>query len=591
MLLYVIKKEKGNPIKIYKIIKAKHKIRKFRLFDKKYYLKKYPNVKSIINPLDHYIYHGYKEYKNPSELFDNNYYLNKYSDVKKSGHNPLIHYVLYGKKEGRFPNKKSENNSIESLYSRLEKQKKKIKKLEEKIKKQSKIYKIKSINKEKISWQIEKFGDLGIIKKKRNPKLIVSLTSYPDRIYDIHYCLYSLLNQSLKPDEVILWLSREEFKNLEEDIPKKTLQLRKNGLKIKWCDNLKSYKKLIFALKEYPNDIIVTADDDVYYPKNWLEKIYNEYDEKTIVCHRAHFVNFDDSKFKKYKDWDRNIENKNASFLNFATGVGGVLYPPKSLHPDVLNEDLFIKLAPNADDIWFWVMGVLNGIKTKVVPDGYRILNYINPKRELNVENEETLYSKNKNGGNDNQMENIVNYYPQIKNILKNEYSPKVSIIIPVHNTSKYLKKCMDSVINQKLKDIEIICINDESRDNSLEILEDYARKDKRIKIINQVNQGVSIARNTGLKIAKGEYVGFVDSDDWIDLNFFYELYNKAKSQGADLARTFYKYEYPYKRDEEKLNKIIKKRNKEREQLNVNDHSVVIWNAIYKRKYIEKNKI
>ena len=167
----------------------------------------------------------------------------------------------------------------------------------------------------------------------------------------------------------------------------------------------------------------------------------------------------------------------------------------------------------------------------------------------------------------------------------------KVSVIIPVYNTENYLEKCLDSVINQKLKDIEIICINDESRDNSLEILEDYARKDKRIKIINQVNQGVSIARNTGLKIAKGEYVGFVDSDDWIDLNFFYELYNKAKSQGADLARTFYKYEYPYKRDEEKLNKIIKKRNKEREQLNVNDHSVVIWNAIYKRKYIEKNKI
>lgn len=97
----------------------------------------------------------------------------------------------------------------------------------------------------------------------------------------------------------------------------------------------------------------------------------------------------------------------------------------------------------------------------------------------------------------------------------------KISIIVPVYNTEKFLEKCLNSLINQTLKDIEIICINDGSTDKSLQILEKFANKDKRIQIINQTNSGLSVARNIGIKKAKGEYIGFVDSDDWVDLNFF----------------------------------------------------------------------
>ena len=113
---------------------------------------------------------------------------------------------------------------------------------------------------------------------------------------------------------------------------------------------------------------------------------------------------------------------------------------------------------------------------------------------------------------------------------------PKVSIIIPVYNTEQYLRECLDSVINQTLKDIEIICVNDGSSDNSLAILEEYAAKDKRIKIISQENQGQSVARNIGIEEAKGEYVGFVDSDDWVDLDFFEKLYTTVKKTNADIA-------------------------------------------------------
>ncbi len=105
----------------------------------------------------------------------------------------------------------------------------------------------------------------------------------------------------------------------------------------------------------------------------------------------------------------------------------------------------------------------------------------------------------------------------------------KVSVIIPVYNTEKYLEKCLDSVCNQTLSDIEIICINDASTDNSLDVLKQYAGKDSRIKIINFAeNKGAAAARNAGIEIATGEYIGFVDSDDYIDIDFYEKLYTQT---------------------------------------------------------------
>ena len=110
----------------------------------------------------------------------------------------------------------------------------------------------------------------------------------------------------------------------------------------------------------------------------------------------------------------------------------------------------------------------------------------------------------------------------------------KVSVIVPVYNCEKYLKKCLDSLVNQTLKDIEIICVNDGSTDNSGRILEEYT--DSRIKIITKENGGISSARNAGIAVAKGEYLGFVDSDDWVDLDFYEKLYNTAVKYNADIA-------------------------------------------------------
>lgn len=98
---------------------------------------------------------------------------------------------------------------------------------------------------------------------------------------------------------------------------------------------------------------------------------------------------------------------------------------------------------------------------------------------------------------------------------------PKISIIVPIYNSEEYLKECLNSLVNQTFKDIEIICVNDGSTDNSLEIVKHFAEKDSRIKVINQENKGQSAARNAGLKIASGEWITFIDSDDYIDLNTY----------------------------------------------------------------------
>ena len=112
----------------------------------------------------------------------------------------------------------------------------------------------------------------------------------------------------------------------------------------------------------------------------------------------------------------------------------------------------------------------------------------------------------------------------------------EISVIIPVYNMEKYLEDCLDSICNQSFRDIEIICVNDGSTDKSLDLLNDYSKRDSRIKIINQSNQGLAASRNVGLTHANGNYIYFIDSDDYIELNTLEKLYNNAISNNSDVV-------------------------------------------------------
>jgi glycosyltransferase involved in cell wall biosynthesis len=114
--------------------------------------------------------------------------------------------------------------------------------------------------------------------------------------------------------------------------------------------------------------------------------------------------------------------------------------------------------------------------------------------------------------------------------------NPEISVIIPIYNTEKFLKQCLDSVINQTFENIEIICINDGSTDNSPKILNKYAKKDKRIRIINEENQGPGESRNNGINIAKGKYICFVDSDDWVNKDYCKKLRLAAEKFNSDMV-------------------------------------------------------
>lgn len=114
--------------------------------------------------------------------------------------------------------------------------------------------------------------------------------------------------------------------------------------------------------------------------------------------------------------------------------------------------------------------------------------------------------------------------------------SPKISIIVPIYNVEKYLPKCIESILNQSFEDFELILINDGSKDNCSKICKEYAKKDSRIIIINKENTGVSDSRNKGIEIAKGEYIGFVDSDDYINPYMYEELINSCINNNSDIS-------------------------------------------------------
>ena len=168
----------------------------------------------------------------------------------------------------------------------------------------------------------------------------------------------------------------------------------------------------------------------------------------------------------------------------------------------------------------------------------------------------------------------------------KIKYTPKVSVIVPCYNVSLYIERCLDSLINQTLADIEIICVDDRSTDNTLQIIQMYAKKDKRIKIIkHEVNKGVAVARNSALDVAKGEYIGFVDPDDYVDTNFYEKLYNAVVSTNSIVAKAnvicF----------SNAVNDFVNYHSNELIKRDILYFSSSFWSAIYNRKFLEKHSI
>lgn len=172
--------------------------------------------------------------------------------------------------------------------------------------------------------------------------------------------------------------------------------------------------------------------------------------------------------------------------------------------------------------------------------------------------------------------------------------TPKVSVIVPVYKAEKYVGQCLDSLIDQTIpkEDLEIICVNDGSPDNSLEILNKYAKNDNRIKVIDQENSGVSAARNTGIKNATGKYIAFVDSDDYVDENTYKDAARIAEEKGADILCFGWRNFTDDGEETSRKNCTLKDKTfTDWKKAKSKRASIVVWNKLYKRDLIVNNNI
>lgn len=182
---------------------------------------------------------------------------------------------------------------------------------------------------------------------------------------------------------------------------------------------------------------------------------------------------------------------------------------------------------------------------------------------------------------------------------------PKVSIIVPIYNVEKYLDRCMDSLLNQTLKDIEIIMVDDGSPDNCPQMCDEYAKKDSRVKVVHKKNGGLGFARNSGLDIANGEYVAFVDSDDYVGLDMYKTLYDRAEADKCDAVFCGFRTEVRENRwlysDEVDADKLWKGNEVQQFMLDMiasgagikaeRLYQMSVWHSIYKRSLIEEKHI
>lgn len=258
------------------------------------------------------------------------------------------------------------------------------------------------------------------LKRKSHPRIIVSLTSYKKRFNTLDICIKSILNQTMRPDRLILYLSKEEK---YEDIPESVKKLEKYGLEIKFVDqDLKPHKKYYYAMKEFPNDVVITIDDDVIYDKHLIEYLWESHIRfnKCVIATRAHQILFDkDGKRKPYKEWNWCSKVEDTPKMDLvATGVGGILYPPNLLDKKLLDSEKKIKEYINVDDLWLKNIEVLSNIATVICKKGIVL-----EKNRIDLPNTQTTALTNINvtkNNNDIALEKLDQEYGFSKKILRN---------------------------------------------------------------------------------------------------------------------------------------------------------------------------
>lgn len=461
------------------------------------------------------------------------------------------------------------------------------------------LHSVPTIDRDAVNTAIEMMRKRGVSDCTGAPQLIISLTTAVTRIHELHYCVYSLLTQSYRPDAVILWLTKDTFPGGEADIPPKLRALQQWGLSIRWCDtDMGGFSKLKPAMREYPGAVVVAADENVFYGPDWLADLWKAYqasDKRTCIACQARRVAFREDGILPYSRWLRIVPPAVPSYHHFAVGDAGVLYPPQSLHWGALDDEKTKCLCSSCVDVWLWGMGVLGGTRTQLINETHP-LRFVNVNLALRGD-VSAVSGPLAPAEKDVQLNHLFVQYPGIKEKLKQEAvcSLKLSVIVPIYNAAKRLPACLDAILNQTLDRMEIICVNDGSVDESRQILTRYASLHDKIKVIHQTNQGAAAARNTGIKNASGEYIAFVDADDTIDCDYFRLLYHAAETEQAEVAMT--DQVVVYEQDGTRGLKNVGVSADAKLITSIEDKGKIIiatgitWNKIYRRDYLKRYNI
>lgn len=256
-------------------------------------------------------------------------------------------------------------------------------------------------------------------KRKCDIPVILSLTTFPARIHYVHLAIKSLLNQTVKPERIILWLEEKQFQNVE--IPKQLLALCEFGLEIRYCkEDLLAHKKYYYVMQEFSDRVIVTYDDDIIYPEDSLEKLLKMHTQfpNAIICNRGREIKIENGLIAPYKYWkvSSQVPAGVPSYHVMASTGAGTLYPPHCMPEETFDIEKIREMALTADDLWMKVMSIQSGVP--VVKSQTRGKALCISKRKQNL----TLAHQNVDQSlNDQVMQQLLAHYPRVLDILQND--------------------------------------------------------------------------------------------------------------------------------------------------------------------------
>lgn len=242
---------------------------------------------------------------------------------------------------------------------------------------------------------------------------IISLTSIPSRFHSLHLVIGSLLDQDVTPCPVHLWLEKEAL----DKLPGSVLELKERGLTIHECEDLRAYKKLVFALEQFPDHDIITVDDDLIYPPYWLRGLLESPSTErpcvsAYICREMKLGQAGEN-LAPYKEFKRiSSDTPCLSHRLMSIGFAGVHYPAGALHSDATNASLFQRLCPHADDIWFKAMALRNNVPHRKIPASFGDEIYLPFTQKVSLKKTNV-----RTGGNDEQLKTVFDHF-QLYNLL-----------------------------------------------------------------------------------------------------------------------------------------------------------------------------